>query len=723
MAITVISRPLGHKLNTSAINAVIVDDGTGTARVYVSGGHSLQDGDYVYIVSNFDSYNGFKYVDSTAYDAFRIKNNAEDDAIEFVQEADVTFYVSVLNHGWQSVHLPIVYELESSLFPSNIGEETYTPITIVSVADYNGYTQINLSAALPGPPDELEYLELIGTGDAAGTHRILERLQPWSYVIDLAYNASFFLVTYQVVNYYNNYFILVRVYAGLNAAHRWEDEKPYEIAATLRLIPDDNNRVKFSINDILKGYINTRNNLTLDTLPNNLDFYTQFYISYSENYDIASGGTIAINEGSFTSDQDNFEGHAVNSMMPFKSLDESFMSDYINEDTLLANWLTLLQAPVMIAGRFFDLSFLNQYNGEDIQIIIDKRLNGLHIETEVIEIEEPGTGVIRVPIIPESGFDEYCIQALTVGQDEETMVFPSIATFLNVPVPNELDWTTGATPTVLLSAAADESSKSITGLYAFQVGKEYHVTVRLSSSASWAGTQITISFFNDSNTQVFSQIFTGITGSAGTSIERTTVYTPVALSLGTKVGVSVNRTPAGSGTSTYTFQTISGIADDDILGHIEITEQICCEVIEECSVPSVQNIALTWLNHLGGFEYFLFTARKDYGTNIEETGEQDNNIFTEWPKSYGSFADTIRRETFRRSRDFIIVRSQHVSKAKIEVLQTIKKSPLVQIINSRTDRRTVLVDTESFVKYTENDDTYSIQFAIRFTNENPSQKI
>lgn len=138
---------------------------------------------------------------------------------------------------------------------------------------------------------------------------------------------------------------------------------------------------------------------------------------------------------------------------------------------------------------------------------------------------------------------------------------------------------------------------------------------------------------------------------------------------------------------------------------------------------TTESIYLTWLNYLGGFEYFIFTAKKDYGTNIEETGEQEKNIFNEWPKSYGSFADTVTRETFRRSRDFITVRSQHLTRNQINAIEFIKKSPLVQIVNSRVDRLTVLVDTDSFIKYSEVDNLFSIQFTIRMTNENPSQRI
>lgn len=723
MALTVISRPVGHKLNTTSVNAVIVDDGTGTARVYVAGGHGLTDGDYVYIISNFESYNGFKYVDSTSYDYFRIKENAEDDAIEFIQEADITFYVSALQHGWQSVHQPIVYELESDAYPINIAEETYTPITVVSQSDSNGNTRLNLSAAINSDPSALEYIEIVGEGELAGVYQILQVFQPWSFVINLAYDATNSFTGYQIVNYYNNYFIKVQVYAGLSSDNRWEDRKPYELAGTLKLIPGNDNRVKFSINELLKGYIETRNNLTLDTLPNNLDFYVQFYILYSQNHDTSDGETITISEGAFTSDQEQFEGHAVNAFMPFKSQNVSHLSDYINEDSLLANWLTLMTRPQMVIGRFFDISFLNQYNNTDIHVVIFKSSGGIVSQTETVVLENPGSGVMRVPIEVDTGFDQYCLQASTVGSPsvpDQTTPMSIEARSLWRHVGTGTDWVTGITsPTLALGTGGAQSSKILSFLFDTLDGHEYTVTIGLTSPDPFnlASPQMIIYIIDAGNNILYSE-------SKSAPYNTNQSYTFDGISGGVRIGIRITT----NGSSARNFVLASASGTDTEFGHagtpaVTITEQICCDVISDCSTPSVENIHITWLNHLGGLEYFLFTARKDYGVNIEETAEQETNIFNQWPKSYGAFADTIRRETFRRSRDFITVRSQHVSKDDLLILQTIKQSPLVQIIYSRTNRRTILVDTDSFIKYTENDDTFSLQFTARFTNENPSQRI
>jgi hypothetical protein len=136
-----------------------------------------------------------------------------------------------------------------------------------------------------------------------------------------------------------------------------------------------------------------------------------------------------------------------------------------------------------------------------------------------------------------------------------------------------------------------------------------------------------------------------------------------------------------------------------------------------------QPIYITWLNHLGGFEYFLFTSKNEYHLDIEASGETNQNIFPAWPKSYGETADTIKKQTFRESREAIFVKSQHLTVNQRDALMTIKTSPVVQIIVTRTDRRTVLVDTDSFVRYNEADDLFSIQFKIRYTNLVPSQRL
>lgn len=135
-------------------------------------------------------------------------------------------------------------------------------------------------------------------------------------------------------------------------------------------------------------------------------------------------------------------------------------------------------------------------------------------------------------------------------------------------------------------------------------------------------------------------------------------------------------------------------------------------------------IYLTWLNSKGGYEYFFFMAKNAYQVEVLETGVSRNNILPNWQKSYGKTADTIDKNTFRRTKNIIVLKSQHLSANQLEALSYIKSSVLVQIVYSRNDRRTVLVDANSFQKYDEqNNDIKTIQFTINYTDEIPVQSV
>lgn len=132
---------------------------------------------------------------------------------------------------------------------------------------------------------------------------------------------------------------------------------------------------------------------------------------------------------------------------------------------------------------------------------------------------------------------------------------------------------------------------------------------------------------------------------------------------------------------------------------------------------------ISFLNNLGGFEYFPFYKKKEFQVDVEASGQTRNNILPSWPNSYGKNADTLNRQTFRVTRNRVILVSQHLSLSQLNSLAYLKSSSVVQIINSRIDRKTVLVDTDSFKKYNEIDKLYTLQFSITYTDEIPSQTV
>lgn len=138
---------------------------------------------------------------------------------------------------------------------------------------------------------------------------------------------------------------------------------------------------------------------------------------------------------------------------------------------------------------------------------------------------------------------------------------------------------------------------------------------------------------------------------------------------------------------------------------------------------NVTPIYLTWLNYLGGFDYFIFLAEKEFQLEVTETQTNSKNIFPTWPKSYGETADTIDRKTFTDAKNKIVVRSQQLTTNQRDVIKYIKTSPVVQIVTSRRDRRTVIVDNESYKIYDEGDKLFTVQFTITYTDEIPAQRL
>jgi len=270
------------------------------------------------------------------------------------------------------------------------------------------------------------------------------------------------------------------------------------------------------------------------------------------------------------------------------------------------------------------------------------------------------------------------------------------------------------------------------------------------SSVSSSSASQTIDWFLPANVAVVGTytytIQIGATADAGDAITASITYTHIdgtttSVLSTSLVGVSGTNSGASQAfptptkdvvqiTYSYSYNSVGPNANslsgsvqlnnDFVNGYQTLSEVKTIEVSSECSN---QDLYLTWKNYLGGHDYWKFTAEKEYGVDVSDVKETTNNINTEWPKSYGEFADTIKQDISRTSHNTILVRSQNLTLDQVQALKYIKTSPLVQIMTSKTDRRTVQVDSGSFVSYSESDKLYGIQFTITYTDEIASQSL
>lgn len=404
MAVTIVKRPEGHKIIDQAIAADISDSGGDALITFPY--HSLSDGDYVYIVSDIDEYNGFWYVTTITANTFKISEYEDADFVEYFQDLEIDYYKTQV-HDWNSIFLPIVYKISNNRWPIN-GVDLVR--TISSFSDDNGYTTITPSGPLKLSIQALEYVKISGSSDddLNGVWQLVETVG--GIVIDLPYDSTNALVGASIQYYYNNYQVKVRIYAGLPVTHPWQPKKPYEEVAELSLTPDENGIVMFSVAEYIRGKTKIENNTTLYTQPLNLDAFTAFYIAITETFDDSDGYTLGTNTVQPFVD-DTFVGYAITGKLPFKNTYSGDYADYVYTSGSPALWLTNMETLLAVDGLYFDISFIKNVTGPFV-LRINKYVSDYLTTIEDIAYVDQGIGVYRVPIEVDSAYDRYCVQVL-----------------------------------------------------------------------------------------------------------------------------------------------------------------------------------------------------------------------------------------------------------------------------------------------------------------------
>lgn len=701
--IVVAARPVGVKLINSA-NTATVSDSSGA--LFTNAGHGLVDGDFVYVDSDIENYNGFWYVDQQDSSTFKLRESTSiGDLLAFVVTGTVTYYKGY-SHNWSCVHLPITYKLDNNRFPVNTSDATRT---IVSHSNDSNFTSITVASTLTISNTDFSHVKISGASPSTldGVYRVLEKNGTYTQItIDLPYDVTNDFSAATVVIYYNNYATNVEIWGGLASDHPFVSIKPYELLSTLKLTPDENGRCFFSISEILKQQITPDNNPLLASAPNNLNAFTQFYIKYYETYDyLTIYDLIDTKTGDLTID--SFEGVAVDAQLPFKNQYSGHLSEYIYTaaavytDDLLGQFLTLFSTPIAWPSQYFDLSFLKNRSGDVILT-----LNG--VETIY---SDAGIGVYRIPITITG--DEICAK-VTLAAYSTSLANPSVdalADFINAGIGTL--WTTGANPSTDADVLSRRLQGEVTDGYA---NIDYDIEVNYGTSGITGGDfTLRVRLYDSTLTSFVSDSETvGTNGPHNFVTTLTPSFVPYYMVF------QVLRTGGGDGAildiDDFTF---TATAPSESLPQAQLIEELCITVNNDCCE---EEIVLVWKNYLGGYDRWKFCGTKEHQIDIKEVTEQNKNILPSWPKSYGERSHTVRRHTKRISSKKVIFRSQNLTEDQRDALQYIKVSTLVQIETSKRDRRTILIDNESFKVYDEKEKLYTITFVGEYTDFLPGQK-
>lgn len=698
MSLSIVKRPYGYINGTTEyIGAYINGSSTITQT-----SHGLSTGDIIYIT--FSQATGFWYVNKLDANTFTVSEYSGASAYVFIGDNVFTYY-KTQSYNWNAVHLPIIYKLSSNLWPTNSVD---TARNVSSYANDNGYVKLTLSGAIKSDVTELEFVKVTYVGGDYAIYQILSWYSTSIVTINLPYVLG---ITFSSVQYYyNNYHARIRIYAGIDPSHQFASQKPMALITEQKMVPDSSGIITFNISEFIKQQIEIiSNNLLLGTLPNNIDAWCAFYITYAEGYDYSQGGyTLLDYIGSYTDDSSTFTGFAVNADLPFKNIYSGAMSNYICGDISSLKFLTPSNYPEVTSNNYFDISFINQFSQgnrtpADTSILRMKREvynNGTIANLYFDSINDNDYGIYRFSV-SQSIYLEDRID-ITLQLKQSSSLLASIHSWSNEG--SGTAWT-ATVPTVTLNTTGEQSQYLITPFQGFN-GINYSFIISASMSASNVS-NFTLGFLDSSFNETGDIIF--VTINSFTDQTKNVTLTKQAAYIYCRCQC------ANLGTPTTFSLTRFDLSEN----YVSVSETKTITVIPTCSKFTNYNIC--WLNNLGGFDWKVFQSSSDIGVNIEGTKTVNKNIFKDWPRSFGEGADTIKQETSRDSRQTITFRAENQTSDQIQDLFRLKTSPLVQIVNAENDRRTIIPDSSSFVYYKQREKLFNFEFTAEFTDNLPSQ--
>jgi len=125
------------------------------------------------------------------------------------------------------------------------------------------------------------------------------------------------------------------------------------------------------------------------------------------------------------------------------------------------------------------------------------------------------------------------------------------------------------------------------------------------------------------------------------------------------------------------------------------------------------SIVLAWINTLGGWEFWNFTAEKTHGEDVSNVQEIQRDIFNDWDNEFIT-GSTERDVLSLDAAEALVVRSQHLTEQQIDSIKNIRRS--IKVIDF-VDDFTVIVNKGSFQFKTDGEKLYSLEFTITYPSK------
>jgi hypothetical protein len=434
---------------------------------------------------------------------------------------------------------------------------------------------------------------------------------------------------------------------------------------------------------------------------------------------------VSLSKFSITESSCNVFLFATNSTKQFQNKTGGSMGDYEIHQLAESKFMTDFDKPVLFKGYPFALSTIITKESLEGSLNADSLYIRNITEGVDYKIDTYGDGVYRVGGDLDSDLEEIDVEIYSVPQNYFTLY--SNGTFEDNTEVGIVNFNSPETGTVnilkgislsnaysgrhsYLVSSPEFTFSPLLGGSLFPVqdivgGLDYIVSAKIQinnfNQNDLDDTYLTLWVLDSSNNRICEdEVFIPYNGGGWQSFSK---------KVSIPEGVTSYKIAFFKGGTTSAYGVLSANIDNiQVVGPYEkVSETKTIRIDNECGNSEIY---LTWFNSLGGWEQYVFKAKKAYKRTIEGSKSIRRDVFNDWDNSFingESDFDFTEIDTYKT----ITVRSQHISLSEKLAVEKIKTSIKVQMLVDDT-LTTVRVDKGSFTIYEDVDKLHTIEFDI-----------
>lgn len=619
---------------------------------------------------------------------------------------------------WNAAHLPILYKITNNLFPNN-------QVDAPAVSN-NGSTNDNGNLRISYFEAKFQKGEYVTIYDSTLPEynrprvRVINAVEVipnflYTFTFDLPYLGN---GVFKIIKYYNNYHYRVKLLAGLAPNHVLAAQKPMQLIAE-RKVDVINNQHDVFVDSLVASdeVIKFKNNTLANANDfNDIDAWNQFYIQTKEMYDGAVTNYIV--DGSCADEPKQTE---------FFSTFNADLDGWVNIS--IGGWpfewsggkVCFTTDGTIIGSDLFKKDFSFLQNKSYFLSLDWTVLNTLISNGTILIYLGTGTNYVEKLIYQQNFTDDVSLSEIEFIPDKD---YDFITIRLSLGLNGQFN--TACLDNIKLETISEGEQQDCTNYYAgVNSALQFQNDNAGNMAAYVVNDQYEAKFLTDFPEPVYFRNYpfdlSIIIPDKAAYKTRVTTYNAQGQVI---AATEYNITAQDEGL--YRLKNFLAAVTDATAymevyvkkGEVKVSETLKIKVDQQaCPYP----FYVTWLNTLGGWNYFLFKGAKSYGMRTENTVVTESDVYTGWPNNYKN-GTTVRDVKAKTSDRTLVLRSQVFDEDNIEAVMGIAESVDVYHINGNKMRKIIIPPVSNENIHKDGQGLYSFNTDAYYTDSVAIQK-